>query len=99
MRKQWTVLINTENSLYECSKQIWIYSKHDVWRANFINVETDFISAEKPLLWNSNLKKHSNFAFKFGKHDFHLVFYEKTANNLCSEQRIIYAEKTMNNFK
>ena len=25
-------------------------------------------------------------------------FYEKTVNNLCSEQRIIYAEKRMNNF-
>ena len=26
------------------------------------------------------------------------VFYEKAVNNLCSKQRIIYAEKTMNNF-
>ena len=26
------------------------------------------------------------------------VFYEKTVNNLCSKQRIIYVEKTMNNF-
>ena len=25
-------------------------------------------------------------------------FYEKTMNNLCSEQRIIYAEKSVNNF-
>ena len=25
-------------------------------------------------------------------------FYEKTMNNLCSKQRIIYAEKTVNNF-
>ena len=25
-------------------------------------------------------------------------FYEKTVNNLCSEQRIIYAEKSVNNF-
>ena len=25
-------------------------------------------------------------------------FYEKTVNNLCSEQRIIYAEKRLNNF-
>ena len=25
-------------------------------------------------------------------------FYEKTVNNLCSEQRIIYAEKRENNF-
>ena len=30
MRKQWTVLVNTENRFYECSKQIRIYSKHDV---------------------------------------------------------------------
>ena len=47
MRKQWIVLINVENRLYECSKQIWIYGKHDVQRANFINVETHFINAEK----------------------------------------------------
>ena len=47
MRKQWTVLINAENKFYECSKQIRIYSKHDVQRENFINVETDFINAEK----------------------------------------------------
>ena len=26
------------------------------------------------------------------------VFYEKAVNNLCSKQRIIYVEKTMNNF-
>ena len=25
-------------------------------------------------------------------------FYEKTMNNLCSEQRIIYAKKRVNNF-
>ena len=43
MRKQWTVLINAENKFYECSKQIWIYSKHDVQRENFINVKTDSI--------------------------------------------------------
>ena len=47
MRKQWTVLINAENRFYECSKHIWIYNKHDVQRANFINIETDFINAEK----------------------------------------------------
>ena len=41
MRKQWIVLINTKNRFYECYKQIWIYSKHDVQRGNFINVETD----------------------------------------------------------
>ena len=26
------------------------------------------------------------------------MFYEKTMSNLCSEQRIIYAEKRVNNF-
>ena len=26
------------------------------------------------------------------------VFYEKAVNNLCIKQRIIYVEKTMNNF-
>ena len=36
-----------ENKFYECSKQIRIYSKHDVQRGNFINVETYFINAEK----------------------------------------------------
>ena len=47
MRKQWIVLINAENRFYECGNQIWIYSKHDLQRANFINVEIDFINAEK----------------------------------------------------
>ena len=47
MRKQWIVLINAENRFYECSKQIWIYNKHDMQRANFINVETHFINVEK----------------------------------------------------
>ena len=47
IRNQWIVLINVENRFYECSKQIWICSKHDVQRANFINVEIDFINAEK----------------------------------------------------
>ena len=47
MRKQWIVLINAENKFYECSKQIWIYSKHDVQSANFIHVEPDFINVEK----------------------------------------------------
>ena len=36
-----------KNIFYECSKQIRIYSEHDVQRANFINVETNFINAEK----------------------------------------------------
>ena len=47
MRKQLTVLLNAKNRFYECCKQIWIYSKHDGQSANFINVETDFINAEK----------------------------------------------------
>ena len=48
-------------------------------RENFINVETDFINAEKyiRLLWNSNMKKHSNLAFKFKKHDFTRCFMIK----------------------
>ena len=41
MGRQWTDLINAENRFYECSKQIQIFSKHDVQRANFINVEID----------------------------------------------------------
>ena len=65
MRKQWTVLINAKNWFYECSKQIRVYSKHDVQRANFINVEIDFINAEKQirLLWN--LSMHEK-ACRFG---------------------------------
>ena len=49
MRKQRTVLLNAKNRFYECSKQIRIYSKHDVQSANFINVEIDFINAEKQI--------------------------------------------------
>ena len=79
MRKQWTVLINTKNKFYECSKQIWIYSKHDVQRANFINVETYFINAEKhiQLLWNLDMKKHTDLAFKFREHNFRRCFMRK----------------------
>ena len=47
MIKQWTVLINAKNRFYECGKQLWKYSKHDGQSENFINVETDFINAEK----------------------------------------------------
>ena len=36
-----------KNRFFECSKHIRIYSKHDGQNANFINVETDFINAEK----------------------------------------------------
>ena len=92
--KTWTVLINAKNRFYECSKQIWIYSKYDVQRENFINVEMDFINAEKYiwLLWNSNMKKRSDLAFKFRKH-------KKTVNKfLNSEHKIIYVKKRANNF-
>ena len=47
--KTGTVLINAKNKFYECGKQLRKYSKHDVQRANFINVETDFINAEKQI--------------------------------------------------
>ena len=64
MRKQWTILINAENRFYECSKQIRIYSKHDVQRANFINVETDFFQCRKI---NSIIVKFKHEkAYKFG---------------------------------
>ena len=45
----------------------------------FINVETDFINAEKyiRLLWNSNMKKYSDLAFKFRKHNFTRCFMRK----------------------
>ena len=43
MRKQRKILINAKKTkkkqIYECNKQIQIYSKHDVQRENFINVE------------------------------------------------------------
>ena len=79
MRKQWIVLINVEYKFYECSKQIWIHSKHDVQRANFINVEIDFINAQKEirLLWNLNMKKHIDLAFKFREHNFWRCFMRK----------------------
>ena len=71
-------------------------------RENFINVETDFINAEKyiRLLWNLNLKKHSDLAFKFRKHDFTRCFMRKQWTIfLNSEQKIIYAKKIANNFQ
>ena len=71
MGKQWTVLIHAKNRFYECNKQIRIYSKQDVQRANFINVDSDFFNAKKQirLLWNLNMKKHIDLAFKFGEHN------------------------------
>ena len=79
MRKQWKVLLNTKNRFYECSKQIRIYSKHDVQRENFINVKIDFINAEKQIrsFWNLNMKMHSDLAFKVRKHDFTRCFMRK----------------------
>ena len=71
-------------------------------RENFINVETDFINAEKyiRLLWNLNMKKHSDLAFKFRKHDFTRCFMRKLWTIfLNSEQKIIYAKKIANNFQ
>ena len=79
MRKQWTVLLNAKNKFYECSKQIQIYNKHDVQRADFINVEIDFINVEKQirLFWNSKMKKHSDLAFSFKENDFTRCFMRK----------------------
>ena len=69
MRKQWTILFNAKNRFYECNKQIQIYSKNDRQSAIFINAETDFIDSEKyiRLLWNSNMKRYSDLAFRFRK--------------------------------
>ena len=39
-------IVYAKNKFYECSKQIRIYSKNNVQRGNFINVETYFINAE-----------------------------------------------------
>ena len=79
MRKHLTVLLNAKNRYYECSKQIRIYSKHDGQSANIINVETYFINVEKQirLLRNSNMKKHSDLAFRFRKNDFTRCFMRK----------------------
>ena len=63
MRKHWTVLLNAKNNFYEHNKQIQIYSKHDVQRAYFVNVEIDFNNAEK----NSFIVKFKQEkAFRFG---------------------------------
>ena len=73
------LLLNAKSRFYECSKQIRIYSKLDVQRANFINVKIDLINTEKliRLLWNLNIKMHSDFAFKFRKYDFTKCFMRK----------------------
>ena len=41
MRKQWTVLVNTEKRLYECSKQIRIYSNNST---QFMLLVTTYLS-------------------------------------------------------
>ena len=68
-----------KNKFYKCSKQIQIYSKHDVQSANFINVETYFINAEKQIrsFWNLNMKKHLDLAIKIRKQDFTRCFMRK----------------------
>ena len=50
-----------------------------VQRANLIIVETDFINAGKQIrsLWNLNMKKQSDLAFKFRKHNFTRCFMRK----------------------
>ena len=55
------------------------YTVNMMCRGKIINVETDFINAEKyiRLLWNSNMKKHLDLAFKFRKHDFTWCFMRK----------------------
>ena len=84
---------NSEQFLWGNSEQFYLMQKTDfmnaisryeytvnmMCRENFINVETDFINAEKyiRLLWNSNMKKHSNLEFKFRKHDFTRCFMRK----------------------
>ena len=65
MRKQWTIFLNAKNSFYECSKQIRIYSKHDVKRANFINVEIDFINEKKINSFIVKFKHEKAFRFGF----------------------------------
>ena len=78
MKKQRTVFFNAKNRFYEVSRQIRIYKKHDGQSANLINVETDFINAEKSvrLSWNSNMEKHSDLAFRFRKIDLLGVLHE-----------------------
>ena len=45
------------------------------------------------------MKKHSDLAFKFRKHDFTRCFMRKHGTFfLNSEQKIIYTEKRVNNF-
>ena len=79
MRQRWTILVNVKNRFYEYSKSIRIYNKYDVHRANFLNVEIDFMNVEKQInsFWNLNMKKHSDLAFKIRKQDFTRCFRRK----------------------
>ena len=68
-------------------------------RANFINVEKDFIDAEKYILITVKFKHEKTFRFGvyIKKTRFHKVFYERTRNNsLNRDQKIIFAEKRVN---
>ena len=56
--------IYAENGFYESSKLIRIYIKHDMQRENFINVEKDFIDAEKQISITVKFKHEK--AFRFG---------------------------------
>ena len=53
-----------KKQIYECNKQIRIYRKYDVHRANFINVETDFCQCRKIKLYIVKFKHEK--AFRFG---------------------------------
>ena len=55
------------------------YTVNMMCGGKIINVETNFINAGKyiGLLWTSNMKKHSDLAFKFRKHDFTRCFMRK----------------------
>ena len=78
MRKQWIISLNAKKKFYECSKQIRLYNEHNVQRANFINVEIDFINAKKKCsFWNLNMKKRSDLALKIRKQDFTRCFMRK----------------------
>ena len=68
-----------KKKIYECSKQIRLYSEHDVQRANFINVEIYFINAKKQIcsFWNLNMKKRLDLALKIRKQDFTRCFMRK----------------------
>ena len=83
MRKQWTILINAKTDFLNAVSR-FEYTVNMMCRGKIINVETDFINAEKQirLFWNLNMKKHSDLAFKFRKHDFTRCFMGK--------QRIIF---------